>query len=545
MNVIILGEEDPPDDKVEPEPTDNPQEDSNPLETELQQLQLSKLSSNGFDGPRTLKLFSRMGEFKLLTMIDRGASHCFISEQVACALQLTIDPTSVLTVVLGDGSRACISSICKAVPLTLDSQLFYVTCFVFSLNSVDVILGVSWLATLGDVTANWSKLTMEFQYQGAQFCLRADPSLSRKACATTEITTIESDDQTWMLWVMEGNSSLNQFGTLESVDSQQKHDPELLLSDFPSVTSAPTGLPPQRKSDHCIILKEGTAPVSVRPYRYNHTQKDEMEKLVAEMLDAGIVRPSNSPYSSPVLLVRKKDGSWRFCVDYRALNKVTVPDKYPIPVIQELLDELHGACWFSKLDLSAGYHQIRVAPQDIEKTAFRTHSGHYEFLVMPFGLTNAPATFQSLMNDIFRPFLCKFVLVFFTDILIYSRNWDTHLRHLHQVFQKLHTHSLIINPKKCVLGTTAVEYLGHIVSPKGVQMDPAKVSAVRQWPTPTSPRGLRGFLGLTGYYRRFICNYGKIAAPLTALFRKEDARRWHWTKEADQAFLALKQALTI
>lgn len=161
-----------------------------------------------------------------------------------------------------------------------------------------------------------------------------------------------------------------------AVTTHEHADIEQLLSEFPAVTLPPLGLPPARPYDHQITLQEGTPPVSVRPYRYNHFQKDEMEKLVAEMLAARIIQPSNSPYSSPVLLVRKKDGSWRFYVDYHALNKVTVADKYPIPVIQELLDELHGVKWFTKLDLKAGYQQIRIVPEDIPKTAFRTHSGH-------------------------------------------------------------------------------------------------------------------------------------------------------------------------
>ncbi|KAL1544617.1 hypothetical protein AAHA92_21443 [Salvia divinorum] len=247
------------------------------------------------------------------------------------------------------------------------------------------------------------------------------------------------------------------------------------------------------------------------------------------MLASGVIQPSTSPYSSP-------------------LNKRTVPDKYPIPVIQELLDELHGSRWFTKLDLKAGYHQIRVAATDVHKTAFRTHSGHYEFLVMPFGLTNAPATFQSLMNDIFRSFLRKFVLVFFDDILVYSDSWTSHTDHLRRVFHSLEEHSLVVNSKKCLLGRKSVEYLGHIVSFDGVRMDPSKVSAVLRWPTPTSLKGVRGFLGLTGYYRRFIRDYGKIAAPLTALLKKptEDSRKkyWAWPIDAEQAFSDLKAALT-
>jgi hypothetical protein len=356
------------------------------------------------------------------------------------------------------------------------------------LAGYDVVLGTNWMAPLGDITWNLTAGTMAFQHAGRSICWRGTAPTAPARLHAAEASEPLLD---------------------------------ALLADFQDVFAAPSCVPPERGRSHRIILKPDATPVAVRPYRYPAAHKDELEKQCDAMLCQGIIRRSDFAFSSPVLLVKKADGSWRFCVDYRELNAITVKDAYPIPVVDELLDELHGARFFSKLDLRSGYHQVRMRPEDVHKTVFRTHDGLYEFLVMPFELCNAPATFQALMNDVLRSFLRRFVLVFFDDILIYSKSWADHLCHLRGVLSELRRHVLFVKHSKCEFGVTSVAYLGHTISAAGVAMDSTKVQAIRDWPVPRSARAVRGFLGLAGYYRKFIHNYGAMAAPLTSLLKKE------------------------
>jgi hypothetical protein len=240
-----------------------------------------------------------------------------------------------------------------------------------------------------------------------------------------------------------------------------------------------------------------------------------------------------SPYSSHVVMVLKKECPWRMCHDFHALNKLTIKDKFPIPSIDDLLDELSGTQLFTKLDLHFSYHQIHMNEADIPNTAFRTHEGHYEFLVMPFGLCNAPSTFQSLVNHVFRPFIRHFVLVLFDDILIYIKTWKTYLIHVDRVLHLLSQHQIFLKQSKCDFGTSKVKYLGHLVGKVSVMVDPKKIEAMQDWPHPKTLKILSGFLGLTGYYRKFVKNYGKIVLPLIALLKNNS---FPWIPTIAQAF---------
>ncbi|GBG88920.1 hypothetical protein CBR_g48532 [Chara braunii] len=268
---------------------------------------------------------------------------------------------------------------------------------------------------------------------------------------------------------------------------------------------------------------------------------EELPKQLDELLEKGWIRPSSSPFGTPVLFVPKKEGELRMCIDYRGLNAITVKNAEPLPRIDDLLDRVQGCKYFSKIDLKFGYHQIEVHPDDQYKTAFRTRYGHYEFIVMPFGLTNAPATFQRCMNDLFRPWLDRFVVVYLDDILVFSKTLEEHQGHLRQVLEKLREANFKINAKKCEWAKTQVLYLGHVLDGDDIKLEDSKIAAIRDWPTPRTLTELRSFLGLANYYRKFVRNFSTIAAPLRRLLRKETI--WKWDKDCTSAMKKLKQAL--
>ncbi|WVZ52005.1 hypothetical protein U9M48_003101 [Paspalum notatum var. saurae] len=281
----------------------------------------------------------------------------------------------------------------------------------------------------------------------------------------------------------------------------------------------------------------------MRQYRMAPIEHEEVKKNIDELLAKGYIRPSSSPWAFPVLLVEKKDTDVkRMCVDYRALNKVTIKNKYPLPRIDDLFDQLQGACVFSKIDLRSGYHQLKIRPSDIPKTAFTTKYGLYEYTVMSFGLTNAPAYFMQLMNSVFMDYLDKFVVVFIDDILIYSKTEAEHEEHLRLVLRRPREHKPYAKFSKCEFWIDEVRFLGHVVSKGGIAVDPSKVDLVTNRKVPEIPKEIRGFLGLAGYYRRFIENFSRIAKPMTSLLEKD--AEFRWTNAQQAAFDELKKRLT-
>uniref|UniRef100_A0A7S3R204 Reverse transcriptase domain-containing protein n=1 Tax=Dunaliella tertiolecta TaxID=3047 RepID=A0A7S3R204_DUNTE len=274
---------------------------------------------------------------------------------------------------------------------------------------------------------------------------------------------------------------------------------------------------------------------------------EELRKQLEELTENGLIEPSSSPFGAPVLFVKKKDNTQRICVDYRKLNNITVKNSYPLPRIDDLLDQLHGAEVFSSIDLRSGYHQVRTKERDEHKTAFRTQYGHVQFCVLPFGLCIAPATFQRLMNDVFRTFLLQFVIDYLDDVLIFFKTVRLHMQHLRQVFQLLREHKLYIKRSKCEFAVSALRFLGHVISDRGITMDPDNERAILEWPEPARTTAqcktqLNGFLGLANINRRMVDNFAEPAAPLNAL--TADKAEWIWEQPHKDAFAAVKKKMT-
>ncbi|GKB69247.1 putative nucleotidyltransferase, ribonuclease H [Tanacetum coccineum] len=417
-------------------------------------------------------------------------------------------------------------------PLRFDDRIRPANLLPIHMFDFDVILGMDWLASHRATIDCYARTVIfgnvrqpEFVYHGSS------PLKSVKLISAMKARTLISHGcQGFQASVMDTS--------LESLNIENLSVVREFADVFPDELP---GLPPAREIEFGIELIPGAEPISKAPYRMAPVELKELKEQLQEMLENGFIRPSVSPWGAPVLFVKKKDGSMRLCIDYRELNRITIRNRYPLPRIDDLFDQLQGAKYFSKIDLRSGYHQLRVREQDISKTAFRTRYGHYEFLVMPFGLTNAPAVFMDLMNRIFHEYLDKFVIVFIDDILVYSKSEEEHERHLRIVLEILRQKKLYAKFSKCEFWLQQVAFLGHIVSADGIIMDPSKVEAITKWPRPTTVTEVRSFLGLAGYYRRFVEGFSRLALPLTQLMRKGE--KFVWTDERQESFEELKRRL--
>nr|GEV30326.1 putative reverse transcriptase domain-containing protein [Tanacetum cinerariifolium] len=432
---------------------------------------------------------------------------------------------------LANGRVASTNIVLKGCTINLVGHLFKIDLMPIELGTFEVIIGMDWLVEQ-DVVIVCGKKVVHVPYKNKTLVVEGDRDASRlKVISCIKARKfIKRGSQLFVAHVAEKEP---QEKRLEDVPVIQDF-PEVFPDDLP-------GLPSPQKVEFRIDLIPGAAPVARVPYRLAISEMKELAKQLQELSKKGFIRPSSSPWGAPVLFVKKKDGSFRMCIDYRELNKLTVKNRYLLPRIDDLFDQLQGSSIYSMIDLRTGYHQLRIREEDIPITAFRTRYGHYEFQVMSFGFTNAPAVFMDLMNRVCKPYLDKFVIVFIDDILIYSKNKEEHEEHLKTILELLKKEQLYLKFSKCDFWLKSVQFLGHVIDSEGVHMDPMKIAAIKNWATPTTPTEVRQFLGLAGYYQRFIEGFSLISKPLTKLTQKN--KKFEWKMETEEAFQTLKQKL--
>ncbi|KAL0561647.1 hypothetical protein IC582_002087 [Cucumis melo] len=439
-----------------------------------------------------------------LVLFDSGSSHSFISSAFVLHARLEVEPLHhVLSVSTPSGECMLSKEKVKACQIEIAGHVIEVTLLVLDMLDFDVILGMDWLA------ANHASID----------CSRKEVTFNPPSMASFKFKGEGSRSLPQVISAIRASKLISQgtWGILASVVDTREVDVSLsskpVVRDYPDVFPEELPeLPPHREVEFAIELEPGTVPISRAPYRMAPAELKELKVQLQELLDKGFIRPSVSPWGAPVLFVKKKDGSMRLCIDYRELNKVTVKNRYPLPRIDDLFDQLQGATVFSKIHLRSGYHQLRIKDGDVPKTAFRS-----------------------------REFLDTFLIVFIDDILIYSKTEAEHEEHLRIVLQTLRDNKLYAKFSKCEFWLKQVSFLGHVVSKAGVSVDPAKIEAVTGWTRPSTVSEVRSFLGLAGYYRRFVENFSRIATPLTQLTRK--GAPFVWSKACEDSFQNLKQKL--
>lgn len=473
-------------------------------------------------------------------LFDDGALANFISSTFAKRLGI---PTEVSTeaALMPDGNVHNLTS--TKDPLEIATQEYTDNTYfaVCPLAAYDVILGKKWHEDY-NVRKKYRTNVITFLKDGRRLRINAALELSKTIWSKHKLAQhIKRRNPVFAIFlrpqVLHDSIGLN---SIQTASASTDKDIQDVLAEYQDVfpDDLPKGLPPDRgRPPFKIELTEEAEPHKKGIYRLSEPESQELLRQIRDLIEKGFIQPSTSPWGAPVLFAAKKDGGLRLCIDYRALNKQTVKNCYPLPRIDEIFDSLRQATLFTTLDLRSGYHQIRLDPESIPLTAFRTRYGLFEFLVVPFGLTNAPATFMNLVNDILRPYIDNFVSAYLDDILIFSKTRAEHIRHLRQVLDKLREHKLYAKVSKCKFAQRSVDFLGHVVSANGFEMERVKVEAIKKWPKPKTKRDVQSFLGMLNFYRRFIEKMATVAKPLTELTSIVD---FEWTARQEDAFNSLK-----
>ena len=473
-------------------------------------------------------------EHDAYTLVNPGATHSFASKPFLDCFQIETHPLEGhMRVSLPVGDPLFSDRVVRDSRVLIGGQEFPADLVALDMRDFDVVLGMDWLSRHRATLACYKKEVKLHRPGKLEVKLRG----LRRELSSSMISTMAAQRmllkgcQGYLAYVVETGKE----GTMVDEIPVVREFPDVFPDDI-------AGLPPEREVEFTIDLIPGTEPISIPHYKMAPAELRELKAQLEELLSKGFIRPSISPWGAPVLFVKNKDGSLRLCIDYRKLNRVTIRNQYPLPRIDELFDQLQGSRVYSKIDLRSGYHQLRVQESDVPKTAFRTRYGHYEFLVMPFGLTNAPAAFMDLMNRVFQPYLDRFVIVLIDDILVYSGSSEEHSEHLRIVLHTLRERQLYAKLSECQFWLDRVVFLGHVISAEGVSVDPQKIEVVVNWKPLKNVLEVRSFLGLAGYYRKFVEGFSKIAAPLTKLTRKDV--KCDRVDACQQSFEKLKGILT-
>ncbi|PKU79208.1 RNA-directed DNA polymerase [Dendrobium catenatum] len=477
-------------------------------------------------------------------VIDSGCTENIISKAAVQALQIktTRNPNPFKISWVKKGVDFLVSDLCKITFSIGKRYICQVTCDIMDMDVCQLILGRPWQYDTGAVHDGRSN-TYTVEVKGKKLKLMPVGSVQTSAPASLTMACLIAERE--LLQLKSEGCSMYALVTSDVTKHPPLHTPpdvQTLINSFQDITAAdlPPTLPPLREIQHQIELLPGAVLPNLPHYRMSPREHSILQKIVQELLDKQFIQPSLSPCAVPALIVPKKDGQWRMCIDSRAINRITIKYRFPIPRISDLLDKLSGATIFSKLDLRSGYHQIRIRPGDEWKTAFKTVDGLFEWKVMPFELCNAPSTFMRLMHEILKPYLGKFCLVYFDDILIFSNSLDLHIGHLRAILETLREHQLFLNLNKCAFAVERIPFLGFVLTPEGVMTSPDKISAIQDWPIPRSLTDMRSFHGLANYYRRFIKGFSSIVAPITNCLKPP---MFTWMPIQQRSFDKIKAAL--